>query len=115
MRDNAYILDWTITDFAALKHQLAARGFDYHGEAGTPHIRVSVPFERVTEFGALVGPFLEIAYNYVDIQFPEQRQTVIVFGARTVTITNPAENEQVRRWAIDAGLPPEQADWPTSF
>jgi hypothetical protein len=112
---NAYILDWTMDGFARLKQELAAASFPFVEEDGSGNIRVAVPFQRMQEFAALCQKRLNAPFNYVDIQYPGERQTVIVFRANTFIITSHDENERVRQWAIGLGLPPEQSDWRTSF
>jgi hypothetical protein len=115
MTFNAYIVDWTMDEFARFKQELAAASFPFTGESGSGNIRVTVPFERVQEFAVLCQKRLNAPFNYVDIQYPGEHQTVIVFRAKTFIITSREENERVRQWAIGMGLPPEQSDWGTSF
>jgi hypothetical protein len=112
---NAYILEWTMDEYDRLKQELADAGFVFQQEGQTGHIRADVPFEQVDIFGELCRKHLNAPVNYVDIQYPERRTTVIVFQQTTHFITNREQNEQVRAWAIALGLPPEQADWDTSF
>ncbi len=112
---NAYLLDWTINDFPLLQQELTAANFAFQPEIGTGHIRAAVPFERVEEAAALIQKHLNAPQNYVDIQFPALKKTVIVFQRRVFTISSPQENDEAREWALAQGLPPEQADWLTSF
>jgi hypothetical protein len=112
---NAYILDWTMNNYDHLKSELADFGFSFVNETGTEHIRAAVPFERFTAFARLCQQHLNTPFNYVDIQFPDEKTTVIVFQKAIFVITDAHENEKVKQWAIDLGLPPEQADWATSF
>lgn len=115
MSFNAFVLDWTMDDYSLLKQKLAAAGFQSQKVEDAEHIRVVVPFGRVDEFAALCQAHLNAPFNYIDVQFPAYKQTVIIFAQTVFLIDNLAENERVRQWAIALGLPPEQADWPTSF
>jgi hypothetical protein len=112
---NAYILDWAMNDYAQLKQELADANFAFAKEGEKEHIRVAVPFGRVKEFGSLCQTHLNSPYNYVDIQYPNEKKTVIIFQQDIFMISSQEENEKVKRWAISLGLPPEQADWSTSF
>ena len=112
---NAFVLDWTMDQYEQLKDELAGAQFVFEPEGETNHIRVAVPFEQVGAFAELCQKHLNRAVNYVDIQYPDQKTTVIIFQAATHFITNSEENEKVKTWAIQMGLPPEQADWGTSF
>jgi hypothetical protein len=58
---------------------------------------------------------LNAPFNYVDLQFPAEKQTVIVFRGKTFVITSLEENAQAVQWALAQGLPEAQADWATSF
>jgi hypothetical protein len=115
MTFNAYILDWTMDGFARLKQELADASFPFDQETGSGNIRAAVPFERVQEFAGLCQKHLNAPFNYVDIQYPDEHKTVIIFRGKTFIITSREENERVRQWAIGLGLPPEQSDWGTSF
>jgi hypothetical protein len=115
MMFNAYVLDWTMDEFAKLKAKLSEAQFVYKPEGETEHIRVAVPFERVEEFGELCHQHLNQITNYVDIQYPARKTTVIVFQKTMHVITSPEEDQKVKAWAIALGLPPEQADWGTSY
>jgi len=111
MAHNAYILDWTMDRFAELVGELAAQRFDWVTEGDGPHIRVAVPFSRVGAFAALCRKYLGSAYNYVDVQYSEERITVLVFREQVFYIRTREENAEARRCAIAQGLPAEQADW----
>jgi hypothetical protein len=115
MHLNAFMLDWTFTEFSALKQTLVDNGFAVEPEPGTAHCRVAVPLDRLETFAALVRPDFNARCNYVDVQYPDERLTVLVFQDEVFRITTHAQNEQVRAWAIGIGLPPHQADWPVSF
>ena len=115
MTYNAYILDWTTKEYEMLKQKLKKANFDFIKEKNKLHIRVRVSFDRVEEFSSIVKSHLNAEYNYVDIQFPHEKKTVIVFSGELAFISNPTENEAVRKWAIAKGLPPKQADWRTSY
>lgn len=110
---NAYVLGWTMNDYPALKAALRASGIPIQPDA--EDIRLAVPFESLHDVGRLLQAHLNAPFNYVDIQFPELKTTVIVFQQRIFTIRSAAENAEAQRWAIEQGLPPEQADWGTSF
>lgn len=115
MEFNAFMLDWTMSDYAELKRELADAGIAFENEGASAHIRAAIPFERLEEVARLIQPHLNAPFNYVDIQFPALKQTVIVFQRRQFTITSRMENAAAKRWAMEQGLPPEQADWATSF
>jgi hypothetical protein len=112
---NAYLLDWTMNDYTLLQQELTDAGFGFEREASSENIRVAVPVERLDDAARLIQRHLNAPYNYVDIQYPGSKLTVIIFLARRFTITSVDENEDAKRWAIAQGLPPEQADWATSF
>jgi hypothetical protein len=115
MAYNAYIVDRTMDRFAQLKQELTDASFPFGEESGSKNISVAVPVERVQEFAALCQKHFNAPFNYVDIQYPSERKTVLVFRAKTFIITSREENERVRQWAVGSGLPPEQSDWGTSF
>lgn len=115
MELNAYILDWTMTNYSLLKRQLADAGFALAKEQAAEHLRVVVPFERVCIFAEMIQAHLNAPFNYVDVQYPAEKRTVIIFQQAMFTIINQVENECVRQWAIEHGLPSAQADWATSF
>ncbi|HEX2909141.1 MAG TPA: hypothetical protein VHO69_19865 [Phototrophicaceae bacterium] len=116
MKTNAYILDWTLTDYAEVKQALIDIAFWFELEReDSKHLRVAVPYPRVDEFAALVRRYLNAPCNYVDVQYPDRQCTVLIFKAKKFVITSAEENEQAKIWALAQGLPPEQADWPMSF
>jgi hypothetical protein len=112
---NAFIVDWTVSDYDGLKEKLTGAGFVFEREGTTPHIRVRVPFDRVQVFAALCQEHMNAPFNYVDVQYPDRKTTVIVFQTAVHFITNREENERVKAQAINMGLPPDQADWATSY
>jgi hypothetical protein len=114
MKNNAYILDWTMDEYDSLKQELSDSEFEFEQEEGKGHIKVTVPFDKKDDFGRIVENHLTVP-NYVDIQFPEEKTTVVVFQNNTFTINNQEKNEEIRKWAIEQGLPEEQADWVTNF
>ena len=114
MKYNAFILDWTMDNYRQLKTKLLKYGFAFVPEAGCRHIRVAVPWNYVAEFSALCQEHLNQPCNYVDIQFPVEKTTVVVFQAKTFFVKSMRENEQVRQWALAQGLPVQQADWPVA-
>lgn len=113
MQFNAYVLNWTMDDYPALKAVLAASGIAAQPDG--EDIRLAVPFDRLQEIGGLLQAHLTVPYNYVDIQFPELKTTIIVFQKRIFIIRSASENAEAQQWAIAQGLPPEQADWGTSY
>ena len=115
MAFNAFILDWTMDDYDGLKAELSTAGFGFAQETGTGHIRVAVPFARAGVFAETCQKHLNAPFNYVDVQFPEEGTTVIIFQAAAHFITSQEENDRVKAWALAMGLPPEQADWATSY
>lgn len=115
MDSNAYVLDWTMDEYDSLKQELSSAGFDFRPEGETNDLRVTIPFERIGEAAAIIRPHLNAPCNYVDVQFQRERRTVIIFRDKVFTIASKAENAAVVAWALAQGLPPEQADWATSF
>lgn len=113
MQTNAFILDWTMDEYSRLKQELAEAGFEFVPEG--EHIRVSVPFARVDQFAAITRPYLNAPYNYIDVQFPAEKKTMIIFREQVFVIEDDEQNERVKTWALNQGLPPHQADWPTSY
>ena len=111
MKPNAYILDWTMNEYGRLLAQLKELGFDFQKEEDKEHVRVDVPFFRWEEFANLVQQHLNAPYNYVDISYPKENKLMIIFGAKKFVISNNEENEAAKKWAINQGLPPAQADW----
>ena len=112
---NAYVLDWTMNNYEVLKQKLKESKFDFIKEKGKQHIRVDVPFSRTKEFFSLAKLYLNTPYNYIDIQFPKEKKTILVFSEKLIKLCNQQENEAAKRWAIKKGLPPKQADWATSY
>jgi hypothetical protein len=115
MSPNAYILDWTMERFPELVGALEVQGYAWAWEESGPHIRVGVPLDRVEAFASLCQAHLNAPHNYVDIQYPEERLTVLVFRERVFRIRSHAENVAAQRWAMARGLPVAQAGWGTSF
>lgn len=113
MEQNAFILDWTMDNTPRLKQRLSDAHFLAVPEG--EHLRVTVPHARAAEFARIVRGHLNAPCNYVDVQFPDERQTLIIFAEQVFTICDPAENERVKAWAIARGLPPEQANWPVQW
>ena len=115
MTHNAYVLDWTMDDYGGLKAALSEAGFAFDREAPEEHIRVTVPFARVEAFARLCQPHLNAPFNYIDVQYPDEGKTVIIFREALFNIADAEENRRVQQWAIAQGLPPAQADWGVSF
>jgi len=114
MKNSAYILDWTMNDYDNLKFKLKNSGFEFE-KAEKEHIRVTVPFNKIDSFVDIVQVHLNAPQNYVDVQFPDEKKSIVIFQAKKFVITNDKENEKVKEWAISIGLPTEQADWKTSY
>ena len=115
MKKNAYILDWTMNDYDNLLASLKQLGLNYEKESEKNHVRVDVPFSKINPFVSLVQKHLNAPFNYVDIQYPKKKKSIIVFQKNRFNIESDDQNEVVRKWAIDLGLPPAQADWDTSY
>ena len=77
MTFNAFILDWTMDDYDELKTALSEAHYVFKPEGMTEHIRETVPFERVDLFGELCQQHLNRLTNYVDIQYPARKTTMI--------------------------------------
>jgi hypothetical protein len=112
---NAFIVDWTMDRYEELKTELTEAEFAFEHEEDTEHIRVAVPFNRVSAFGALCQKHLNSPINYVDIQYPVHKITAIIFQGAIHFITNQVENDQLKAWANAQGLTPEQAEWGISY
>ena len=116
MKNNAYILDWTMDDYEGLKTKLTDDGFSFENdEGGKNHIRVTVPYDRIDDFTVICQQHLNKEVNYVDAQFPEEKKTAVIFQNERFIIENEEQDKKVKTWAIDKGLPAQQADWGTSF
>ncbi|MBI2410397.1 MAG: hypothetical protein HYV32_00680 [Candidatus Kerfeldbacteria bacterium] len=115
MITNAYILDWTMNEYNKLLAQLKEENFEVIPEKNSEDVRVAVPFSRVDDFADRVMEHLNAPYNYVDIQYPIEKTTVVIFQQKKLFITNEVDNNAAKKWAIDQGLPVEQADWATSY
>ena len=79
MNLNAYILDWTMNEYNHLLAQLKEQNFSFQKEDNEEHIRVDVPFSRIDEFTKSIQGHLNAPFNYVDIQYPNERKTVVIF------------------------------------
>jgi len=115
MKTNAYILDWTMNDFAGLKTSPARDGFEFVKDHDKEHIRAEVALARLNDFAALLQRHLNAAFNYVDVQYSQEKITAVIFRDRMLRITNIEEDQEAKAWAVSIGLPKEQADWLTSF
>ncbi|MSR85717.1 hypothetical protein EXS71_04790 [Candidatus Uhrbacteria bacterium] len=113
--NNAYILERTMNDYAELKQALEQGGFTYQKEEADEDVTVTVPADQVGEFATVVQKHLNAPYNYVDVKFPNEKTTAIIFADRIYRINNPVIDEEAKVWAISIGLPKEQADWPTFY
>ena len=111
---NAYILSWTMNEYPRLLASLKDNGFLFVPDT-KGNIRIGVPFSLVEDFASLVQQHLNVPYNYVDIQFRDEKKTVLIFKSKQFIIENSEQNSLAQKWAIGQGLPPEQADWPVSF
>ena len=115
MKPNAYILDWTMNEYDRLLARLEDEGFIFQKEGDKENVRGAVPFSLVDNFTSLVQGHLNAPYNYVDIQYPDEKKTVVVFQNKKFVIENDEQNEMARKFAINLGLPTAQADWAVSF
>ncbi len=113
--NNAYILERTMSDYIKLKQALELAGFADQKEQSDGDIMVTVPTDRVDNFAAIVQQHLNAPYNYVDVKFPNEKLTVIIFPDRIYRINNPTVDAEAKTWAISIGLPKEQADWATFY
>lgn len=111
IKTNAYVLGWAMNDYEKLLINLKEAEFYFEKEANSEHARVAVPFSRKEEFADIVQPHINAPFNYVDVKYLEENLIYAIFGAKRITITNLEENEAAKKWAIDLGLPPKQADW----
>jgi hypothetical protein len=102
-------------EYPRLKQELSGAGFEFVCEGETEHIRVVVPYARVDEFATITRKYFNAPCNYIDVQFPAEKKTMIIFREQVFVIEDNAENERVKAWGIARGLPPHQADWPTSY
>lgn len=110
---NAYVLERTINNYGELKQKLKEADFDFIKDRN--NVRVKVYFDKVEKFYNLVRTYLNTSYNYIDLQFPKEKKTLLVFSDRLFYIANAKENEEAKKWAFSIGLPKEEADWPTSY
>jgi hypothetical protein len=111
---NAYIVGWTMNDYDGLKQALVDHGFAFELADGD-NIRIKVPYEGVEDFGTLCRSHFNAPPNYVDVQFPALKRTVLIFASETFVVSDDDINKRVKQWAIALGLPTEQADWATSY
>jgi hypothetical protein len=115
MKSSAYILDWTMNDYPLLLDQLKDHDFEFEKEKNKEHVNVIVPLSQIDEFSKIIQNHLNAPFNYVDIQYPAEKKTVLIFQNKKFIIENKEQNDQVIKWAIDHGLPEKQAQWGTSF
>ena len=106
-----------MSDYEEFKKELFDSEFFYMKDEKTQkdHIGVNVDHKRINLFSEICQKYLNNEFNYVDVQFPVQGETVIIFREKVFFVKNNAENEIVKSWAIHKGLPAEQADWGKSF
>ncbi len=114
MKYNAYILSRIMNNYSNLLEELGAKNFDIQKDHNGD-VRAAVVFSRYEEFAKIVQEHLNAPYNYVDISFPKEKRVVIVFGAKIFVISNQEEMEKAKKWAIELGLPPAQADLKLGF
>ncbi|MEK7496959.1 MAG: hypothetical protein AAB657_03605 [Patescibacteria group bacterium] len=110
-KTNAYILSSTMNEYELLLAELKQASFDFTKEADREDVRAYVPFARKEEFANIIQPHLSAPFNYVDVKHPEENQIYAIFGTKRIIITSKAENDAAKKWAIDLGLPPAQAEW----
>lgn len=104
-----------MNDYESLLAKLKNGNFPFIQDGEKAHAKVEVLFDRVNDFAMLVQAHLNAPYNYVDLQFPSERKTVVIFRDRVFFIENKKQSEKAKEWAIEQGLPVEQADWEESF
>jgi hypothetical protein len=112
---NAFIVDWTMADYSQLQQTLADSHFAFAKSGADDHLRVAVPFPRVQEFASICQKHLNAPCNYVDVQYPAENKTILVFQQRVFVLASHPDSDEAREWALSQGLPPSQADWATSF
>lgn len=115
MEYNAFIVDWTMHGFPSLKQKLERMGFAYQKADDSECITAAVPYDRWLEFAGLCQIHLNSETNYVDLQYREQKTTILIFQEEIIEVHNDEENQRAKSWAISAGLPPEQAEWAVSY
>ena len=113
--NNAYILERTMNDYIELKQALDRAGFAHQKEKNNEDVTVTVPMDRVDDFAVIVQRHLNTSYNYVDVKFPDNKTTIIVFPDRIYHINNPAIDAEAKIWAISIGLPNNEARWPIFY
>ena len=111
----AHILDWTMNNYEDLLASLKTEGFTITSEKDSKNVYISIAQKRLLLFIKFIQAHLNSTFNYVDIQYPESKQTVLVFKQEHFFINNERENENIKNWAVNHGLPEQQADWYTSF
>lgn len=113
--NNAYILERTMNEYEELKDGLLQAGFEIEKEKDDEDIMVTVEHNRIKDFAHVVQKHLNEPFNYIDIKFPEQKLSVIVFKDRVYRIDNAKQNVEAKQWAVSIGLPENEADWPIFF
>lgn len=111
METNSYILERTMNEYERLLVQIEEAGFIFKKESDDKDVKVSVPFPRIDEFTNIIQSHIDKPFDYVNVNYPKENKLYLIFGAKTIVITNKTENEAAKKWAINLGLPPEQADW----
>jgi hypothetical protein len=114
MKTNAYVLNRTMNEYPRLLISLKEKGFLFLPDTDGD-ITVDVPFFLVEDFATLIQQHLNAPYNYVDVQFPDEKKTVLIFQNKKFIIENSEQNMAVKKWAIEEGLLLEQTDWSVSF
>ncbi|MCB9808821.1 hypothetical protein H6776_00280 [Candidatus Nomurabacteria bacterium] len=115
LKPKAYILDWTVNDYSSLLEILTEQAIDFDIEQGTRNLIVNIPFTQLDLFSRIIQQQLNSPVNYVDIQYPEMKLTVIIFKSEVFKIKTEEQNKEIKKWAINNGLPVQQADWGVSF
>ena len=92
MNLNAYILDWTMNEYKRLLTQLKEQNLLFQKEADEEHVRVEVPSSRIDEFAEIVQAHLNAPFNYVDVQYPHEKKTVVIFQSKRFVIENDEQN-----------------------
>lgn len=104
-----------MNDFDELKSELMQVDFEFEKAKNSDDIMVNVPLNRIFDFASIIQKYLNKPFNYVDVKFPDQKTTVIIFRERIFEIDNPEVDKNAKEWAISIGLPEKEADWPTFY
>ncbi len=115
MNTNAYILERTMNDCQCLLSALEQQKYVVSPEPGSLDVRVAVDRSRVKDFSFLAQRHLNEPYNYIDVQFPERKETILIFKERLFVIQDAEGDARARDWAIAQGLPVAESGWSRSW